>query len=282
MTTATPGSPSLLLVDNDQPTVDVFTRAIAALGIHVVSVLDGRQALAASHRTVFNLVLLDLRLPDLHGLDLVLQMRAEGFKTPFIVVSASATAQTGFEAAKLGAWAILEKPVRLDQLVRTVDSAVASTALDRLLVADPRTPCDRLCNFMVSLITSEHDLKTDGPWARHVGVSLSALRDCCKRLEVGVENARNFGRALRAIYHSGEHWTPETVLDIDDRRTLRRFEERSGIDRPLNAGRGDIDTPTVAEFFEQQTWLPRDNPMVLALQQRLMSPAVFQPATSAP
>jgi len=99
-------------------------------------------------------------------------------------------------------------------------------------------------------------------------VSLSTLRDCCKRLDVKVEDARNFARALRAISRSADYWAPELVLDIDDRRTLKRFEERSGIERDAN-GRA-LRTPTIQDFVERQCWLPRDNSSVIAFERRLM------------
>jgi CheY-like chemotaxis protein len=264
------GNPSVLLVDDDHSAVDVFTQAIHALGIHVVSALDGRQALAAAHRTQFNLWLLETKLPDLHGLDVVRRLRAEGFKTPFIVISRCATVQSAVEATKSGALGVLEKPVRLDELRSIVRTVVASTALDRLISAEPRTPAERWCNFAIGLVMCDHDLKTNGLWAKHVGVSLSALRDCCRRVNVKVEDSRNFARALRSIYRSEEQWTPETVLDIDDGRTLKRFEERSGIRRGLTARGRTVTPPTITEFFDRQEWLPHDNPALLAVRQLLL------------
>lgn len=265
-----PGAPSVLVVDADHSIVDVFTRAIADLGIDVVAAHDGRGALDAVHRRVFNLWLLETKLPDLHGLDVVRLLRAEGLKTPFIVITGFATVQTAVEATRLGAWDVLEKPVRLDELRGTVHSAITSTNLDRLLVADPRTPCERWCNFVIRLVIAEHDLRSDAPWARHVGVSLSTLRDCCRRVMVKVEDARNFARALRAICHCGDYWTPETLLDIDDARTLKKFEERSGIRRGSSAGERHVGAPTIEQFFERQEWLPRENSAVGALRRLLM------------
>jgi CheY-like chemotaxis protein len=257
------------MVDDDLALVDLFTRTIGPLGIHVVSAPDGRRALAAAHGAVFNLWILETKLRDLHGLDVVRQLRAESFRTPFIIVSGSVTVQTAVEATKLGAWGVLEKPVRLEELRSMVRSAVASTALDRLMIAEPHTPCERCCNFLIGLLTAEHDLKTDTLWAKHVGVSLSTLRDCCRRVRVKVEDARNFGRALRAIHRCGDYWMPETVLNIDDVRTLRRFEDRSGLRRALGGRERHVRTPTLREFFERQAWLPHDNPALMALRRLL-------------
>jgi CheY-like chemotaxis protein len=261
-----PGNLSVLLVDDDHFAADMVTQAINPLGIQVVSVLDGRQALAAAHRTPFNLWLLETKLPDLHGLDVVRRLRAEGFKTPFIVFSRYATVQGAVEAIKSGALGVLEKPVRVDELRDVVRMAVAATALDRLITADPRTPSERWCNFVIGLVISDRDLKTNALWANHVGVSLSALRDCCRRVNLKVENARNFARALRAIYRSDEHWTPEIVLAIDDARTLKRFEERSGVQRGQATRGRAVPVPTIKEFFDRQGWLPGDNQALLAIR----------------
>ena len=113
---------------------------------------------------------------------------------------------------------------------------------------------------------AEYDLKTDTLWAKQISVSLSTLRDCCRRVNVKVEDARNFGRALRAIYRCGDCWTPETVLNIDDARTLRRFEERSGMRRTPQGRERQVRTPLIQDFFERQEWLPHDNPAVQALR----------------
>ncbi len=282
-----PANPSVLIVDDDDSVVEMFTAVIVSLGVHVVSARDGRQALAAAHRSVFNLWLLDIHLPDLHGLDVARQLRAEGFRTPFIVVSGYATVQTAVEATKLGALTVLEKPVRLEELRRVVSAAVASTALDRLMFSEPHTPFERWCNFLIRLITSEHDLKTDGRWARHLGVSLSTLRECCRRVDLKVEDTRNFARALRAISRSDHAWAPELVLDIEDRRTLKRFEERSGIERGASPHGRALRTPTLQDFFERQTWLPRDNPAVVAFERKLTgigdpSEGSFAPAQARP
>jgi CheY-like chemotaxis protein len=264
-------NPSVLLVDDDQSIVEVFTRALGSQGIQLVCALDGRRALTVAHSGSFNLWLLETKLPDLHGLDVVRELRADGYKTPFIVVSRAATVQIAVEATKLGAWGVLEKPARLSELGRMVRSALASTALECLVTADPHTPCERWCNYMIGLVTAEHDLKTDMPWAKHVGVSLSVLRDCCRRVGVKVEDARNFGRALRAICQSGDHWTPETVLDIDDARTLKRFEQRSGMRHGLNGRERGLRAPSVHEFFGRQEWLAHDNPALLALRRLLIA-----------
>lgn len=265
-----PGHPSVLLVDADPSVVDVFTSTIGSLAIQVVAAGDGRSALAAARREPFHLWLLETKLPDLHGLDVVRELRAEGFQTPFIVASGSVTVRTAVEATKLGALDVFEKPVRLEELRRAVLVAVASTALDRLMIAGPRTPCERWCNFVIGLVMADHDLKSDAPWARHVGVSLSTLRECCRRVNVKVEDARNFSRALYAIRRCGGNWTPETVMDIEDARTLKRFEERSGVRRDPQTRERHLHPPTFEEFFCRQAWLPHDNPALLALRTLLL------------
>ena len=62
------------------------------------------------------------------------------------------------------------------------------------------------------------------------------------------------------------------AITFTDARTLKRFEERSGIHRGVNGRERHIRTPTLDEFFERQAWLPQDNPVLLALRNLLMGP----------
>src|SRR5207248_2152683 len=123
---------------------------------------------------------------DIPGLEVVRAMRAEGVETPFIVMSGCATVSVAVEAMALGALNVLEKPLHLDDLRATVARAIDSTAVARHFeprtsrvtspksgrvplnippsVAESQTPIERWCDFVMALIVSDHDLKTNGAW----------------------------------------------------------------------------------------------------------------------
>ena len=150
-------------------------------------------------------------------------------------------------------------------------SANLSYHLDSLQseIGEPHTPCERWRKLVLQLITSPHDLKTNGAWARCVGVSRSVLCESCRRVHLTAQVSRNFARMVRALLRSGERWVPEAVLDCDDIRTLRNLEKRSGL---TNRRRGhmSLHTPTLQEFFAEQNWIAHDNPALLMLEDLLL------------
>jgi CheY-like chemotaxis protein len=292
----------VLLVDGDRAFVEMLADAVGTFGLDVVCALGGREALALAHRVRFDVLLLDLDLWDVPALDVVRGLRDQGFHVPFIVLTRHAAGPVVAEATALGALAVLEEPIRLDALRAAVARAWPPTDLDgvvstngfvddtpsanlddldslELEIGEPHTPCERWRKLVLRLITSPHDLKTNGAWARCVGVSRSVLCESCRRVHLTAQDSRNFARMVRALLRSGERWVPEAVLDCDDIRTLRNLEKRSGL---TNRRRGHmaLRTPTLQEFFAEQNWIAHDNPALLMLQDLLLGTSRARASTS--
>jgi CheY-like chemotaxis protein len=133
------------------------------------------------------------------------------------------------------------------------------------VLLEPHTASERWCKFVIALVTCEYDLKTTAAWARHAGVSRSVIREACRHVHIPPQSARDFARMLGAIRRSGPAWVPESVLDVADRRTLRKFEVLSGF------GHGPAPrTPSVGDFLDRQRWIPQDNPALLVLRGLLL------------
>jgi ActR/RegA family two-component response regulator len=271
----TNGSRCVLLVDDDRYFVDTLNVTLRSMGAEVVSALSGKEALEALHSRRFDLLLLELHLADIPGLDVVRSMHAEGLNTAFAVLSGHATIPLAVEAMVLGAVDVIEKPVGLDKLRALICQTIlrnstnepppsnASGAYETpasdlrsssVCPATPHTPLERWHTFVVRLVTAQQDLKSMDAWAKHLGVSRSVLSECCRLVNVAPHDARDFARMLRAISRCGREWKPETVLDVADSRTLKKLETRAG----LKGGRG-APTPTIEQFLGTQQWIPGDN-----------------------
>ena len=127
----------------------------------------------------------------------------------------------------------------------------------------PGSVSERWASFVFYVLHAESDPKTIGTWAKAVGVSRTALSECCRLVHVSPHDARDFARLIRAILRSGATWQPETALDVADARTLKKLLARSGLPHTART------TPTLQEFFARQRWIPPDNPGVVALLARL-------------
>ncbi len=117
------GTPSLrvLVVDDDSVMRRVVTDTLRKRGHTVSEVSDGEQALACLHDDAPDVVVLDLELPKVHGLDVLRRRPAGG---PGVVVMTMLTdVAPAVEAEKLGALGYIIKPIDLDELVLVVERA---------------------------------------------------------------------------------------------------------------------------------------------------------------
>jgi len=116
----------ILLIEDDSGITDTLQRVLAAEG-HVVEIEKrGDDGLARAVKDSFNLVITDLKLPGLNGLELVRQLHAAKPRLPIILVTAFGTTATAIEAMKVGAYDYLLKPFNIPQLIELVHKAADS------------------------------------------------------------------------------------------------------------------------------------------------------------
>jgi len=99
---------------------------------YVVSEVDsGKKAFDLLEEEDFDLMLLDFRLPDTTGLEILRRVRQEAPETSVVMMTAYGTVESAVEAMKLGAFDYLTKPVNLDELTVIVNKALETTSLRR-------------------------------------------------------------------------------------------------------------------------------------------------------
>ncbi len=119
----------ILLIDDDTGIRDTLQRALASEGCSVTVEDRGDEGLARASRGQFNVVITDLKLPGLNGLDLVRQLHFTRPHLPIIVITAFGTTQTAIEATKYGAYDYLLKPFDIQHLLDLIGKAVDSNRL---------------------------------------------------------------------------------------------------------------------------------------------------------
>ena len=101
-----------VLIVDDEKLIRINLRALMEdLGFRVGEAANGREALAALERESFDLVLTDLRMPEMDGLSLITALREKNPNTPVIVVSGTGSIGDAIEAVRRGAWDYITKPV---------------------------------------------------------------------------------------------------------------------------------------------------------------------------
>jgi len=119
----------ILLIEDDPGIAETLHRVLAEEGHEVTVERRGDEGLARAVREVFNLVITDLRLPGLSGMELVRQLHAAQPRLPIILTTAFGTTEIAIEATKFGAYDYLLKPFDMPRLIELVSKAVQSNRL---------------------------------------------------------------------------------------------------------------------------------------------------------
>ncbi len=109
--------PAKILIVDDEPNVRLmFRTALESSGYEVAEAGDGEAALAALRDAPSDLVLLDLRMPLIDGMETLRRLRAEGQTVPVVMVTAHGSVPDAVEAMKLGAVDFIQKPLTPEAL----------------------------------------------------------------------------------------------------------------------------------------------------------------------
>ncbi|MBV9502448.1 MAG: sigma-54-dependent Fis family transcriptional regulator [Acidobacteriaceae bacterium] len=121
----TPGR--ILVVEDEDKLRRVIQLQLESAGYEVDGAPNAEQALPLA--SVANLVLTDLRLPGMDGLELIRQLQSRGSPAAVIVMTAHGSVDAAVDAMKLGAADFLQKPFSLEHLTTVVDKVIAAQAL---------------------------------------------------------------------------------------------------------------------------------------------------------
>ncbi|GAB4353525.1 MAG: response regulator [Immundisolibacter sp.] len=155
----------LLLVEDDAPLAAALTQALRERGFAVNHVMQGGHALSAARDDTPDLMVLDLGLPDMEGLQVLRRLRATGSRLPILVLTARDTLADKVSGLDLGADDYLAKPfempeleARIRALGRRLGSAVSSLIEVGDLQLDTASMQVRLAGAPVELSRREYAL----------------------------------------------------------------------------------------------------------------------------
>jgi two-component system, chemotaxis family, chemotaxis protein CheY len=120
---------SILVADDDEFILDLVQAALAAAGYQVTTVSGGRDALARLATDSYDLVILDVMMPDQGGIETIIEIRRTNPEQPIVVMTGQIPTTSGTLESltqKLGAKSLLAKPFTTDQLVEVVRQQIGS------------------------------------------------------------------------------------------------------------------------------------------------------------
>jgi DNA-binding NtrC family response regulator len=120
---------SILVVEDEKIVRISLTDALKAEGYTVLPVEDGGKAIAALEEAEFSLVITDIRLPEVSGIEILRKCLFEAPSTPVIMMTAFGSIKDAVEAMRIGAFDYMTKPFDLDEMLLTVGKALELQSL---------------------------------------------------------------------------------------------------------------------------------------------------------
>jgi CheY-like chemotaxis protein len=119
---------SVLVIDDDDGTRDTYVRVLHLAGYETASAGNGRAGVRLALAGAFDLHLIDLRLPDMSGVDVVRELKLNRVAGRMVIVTAFPAVDTSFDAAAVGADGYVAGPLFGDDVVALVGRAIAGLA----------------------------------------------------------------------------------------------------------------------------------------------------------
>jgi len=125
MSMATPAHPtkkSILIVDDEIHVRDGLSEILQQEGFYVETAKDGNQAISISINKQFDLMISDIKMPEMDGLQLLNEIQKVNPQIRVIMVTAFGDVQTYLKSMKLGAHEYINKPIRIQELKRVIST----------------------------------------------------------------------------------------------------------------------------------------------------------------
>jgi len=244
---------------------ELMAHVLSCAGHDVICANSGAQAVRRIQEQPTDVAVVDLRLPDISGHEVLKLIRQAALGTSCIMMTGFATIKDAVVATRLGAIEFLEKPVTEQRILECVNEALGiatDPAIERLNVLSP--VMDRWARSVIKILESPTDPKTVATWAKIVVASPGALRNWCRTAEISPRRSLVFGRFLRAVAlsHTDKCGQPEHLLDAADLRTI------DGLLRFAGLKHGKAFPRTVRDFLKVQI-LVRDGEKLSAINRAL-------------
>ena len=128
----------ILVAEDERATAHLLSKVLGGAGYEVQLVNDGEAALEALRKAPCDLMLLDVWMPKLNGLEVLAAMRAESIATKAIVMTSDGTPETVLQAVRDHAYQYLSKPVKPPELLELVKNALAARPVPPVEVVSAR------------------------------------------------------------------------------------------------------------------------------------------------
>src|SRR5215210_4859372 len=121
--------PTLLIIDDERSIRKTLTEILSFEGYKIEEAADGEEGLRKFKETTFDVVLCDIKMPKIDGLEFLQKAVEINSDVPIIIISGHGNIETAVEAVKKGAYDFIQKPPDLNRLLITIRNAMERNTL---------------------------------------------------------------------------------------------------------------------------------------------------------
>jgi len=172
----------ILVVDDDQTTRHLLRKVLTSAGFSATAAKDGVEALKVLHSNRFDLLLLDVWMPRMNGLELLAKLRDTKTRPRVVVMTSDETPQTLLEAVREHAFRYVHKPVETLALLQTVREVLAAREPPPVEVISARpewvelvVPCTREAAEHIHTVVAQLDAKLPTDMRESIGYAFREL-----------------------------------------------------------------------------------------------------------
>ena len=129
----------ILVVDDETSMRQLLEITLRKEGHRVTMAESGQKAVEAFSKAAYDLVISDIKMPDMSGVEVLREVKQSAPETPVIMITAYSSAETAVEALRLGAYDYIAKPFKIDELKVTIKNALEKQQLKEEVVSLKRT-----------------------------------------------------------------------------------------------------------------------------------------------
>ncbi|MBE0461756.1 MAG: sigma-54-dependent Fis family transcriptional regulator [Candidatus Aminicenantes bacterium] len=121
----------ILIIDDEKSIRDVFSLFLKENGYLIETAAKGKEGLIKARKYIPDIILLDIKLPDISGIEVLSQIKKSLPQTEVIIITAFGTVKNAVEATKLGAYDYIEKPIDNEELLLLISRALEVKKLQK-------------------------------------------------------------------------------------------------------------------------------------------------------
>src|SRR5881296_3603964 len=180
----------ILVIDDEKSMRELLAHVLKRAGYRVTTAENGDTGCQLFEMDVYDLVISDISMPGVSGLDVLRRVRESVSDTPVILITAYGSKETAIEAVKLGAFDYFEKPFNVDEVRTRVGNALAHKRL-----AAEKTYLRRELKGKFHLVGSSHKMKT-------IYELIQRVADTTSTIMISGESGTGKEQIARAVHYN--------------------------------------------------------------------------------